>query len=445
MPLRGLTSIVRRCACAQFAFKPLARQPHGGPLLPLRSRVTCATPGRQQHNTPQQHYTMASDSDAAVNPGPPPGAPGSRAHHNPEGGFVNPWRSADGARSLRDVFRMRFGGTWTSVDLSNVDNEPVLSVEPLRRADLDTPPADNVQVTWLGHASCLLQVDGVNVLTDPVYSQRCSPSQWFGPKRYVRPPATVADLPRIDVVVISHDHYDHLDTNTVKALRDRVALWAVPLGIKRWLVKKRKVPSSQVVELDWWQEHTFRRDATKYLAGAELRLVCTPSQHSSGRGLCDRGKQLWCSWALVGPSHRAWFSGDTGLKTVPEGTEDVREAEFDLDLPECPAFGYIGEELGPFDAACIGIGAYYPRNYVSRVHLSPWDAVRVHNLVRSKQSYAIHWGTFTLTCEPVTDPPKQLAKELDRLGMPPDCFMVLHHGETHVPGQPRKLAKVTAL
>ncbi len=199
-------------------------------------------------------------------------------------------------------------------------------------------------ITWVGHASFLLQIGAVNVLTDPVWSDRASPVGFAGPRRWVPPGIRFAELPPIDVVLISHNHYDHLDDATVRRLvaREPGARWIAPLGLVPFL---RARGARHVLELDWWEETRFDG----------LAIACTPAQHFSARGFGDQNRTLWCGWALASASHRAYFAGDTGYH---------------------PEFGAIADRFGPFDAALLPIGAYEPRWFMRPVHMNPEEAVQ---------------------------------------------------------------------
>jgi L-ascorbate metabolism protein UlaG (beta-lactamase superfamily) len=255
-------------------------------------------------------------------------------------------------------------------------------------------------VTWIGHATVLLQMAGVNILTDPQFSRRASPVQWAGPERVVRPGLALADLPPIDVVLISHDHYDSLDKDSVLALRRRPGgehtRFFVPLGFKRWF---EGLSIENVIELDWWETH---RDGA-------LDIAAVPVQHWSKRRLLGRNTTLWAGWVVQSPDFRFLFAGDSGYT---------------------PHFREIGERFGPIDLAALPIGAYEPRWFMASNHMTPEEAVRVHQDVRSRKSIAIHWGTFILTDEPLTEPPERLASALEKNAIPPDEFVVLKHGET---------------
>lgn len=216
----------------------------------------------------------------------------------------------------------------------------------------------------------MVQIDGMIVLTDPMFSTRASPSQLFGPKRYRPPACVIEDLPEsLDAVVISHNHYDHLDAGSVSALNNRYGTklrWFVPIGLKKWF-EDMKVKN--VVELDWWEEYCVNED---------FKFVLTPAQHWSKRGLNDDFSSLWGSWSIIGPKNRFFFTGDTGY---------------------CSVFKEIGQIYGPFTAAAIPIGAYSPRWFMGPQHVDPESAVQIHRDIRSKSSMAIHWGTFALAYE----------------------------------------------
>lgn len=266
-----------------------------------------------------------------------------------------------------------------------------------------TPRAatDVVTVTWVGHATFLLQIGGVNVLTDPMWSERASPVQYAGPRRFALPGVPLDALPPIDLVLQSHNHYDHLDEDTVRLLtrRDPGAVWLAPLGVAPQL---RDWGVEQAHELDWWNSARF---------GA-LRLTSTPAQHFSGRGFADRDRTLWCGWALRAGSRAVWFAGDTGLH---------------------PEFATIGERAGPFDVALMPVGAYEPRWFMRPVHMNPEDAVQAFQALRVANAMVpMHWGTFKLTDEPMAEPPVRTVAAWRAAGLPDDALWVLVPGETKV-------------
>jgi len=259
-------------------------------------------------------------------------------------------------------------------------------------------------ITWVGHATMLVQASGLNVLTDPVFSDRASPVQFAGPQRAQPPGVALADLPPIDVVVISHNHYDHLDAHAVQALNRRAqgaTLFIVPLGLKAWFSRHG---ITQVVELDWWQQHMVR--------GVEFHL--TPVQHWSARALGDRFQSLWGGWAVFGADFHWYFSGDTGYS---QDFKDTR-AHFQDRSPD------------GFDIALIAVGAYEPRWFMQNQHINPAEAVQIHRDLHAKRSVGVHWGTFNLTDEPLDQPPKDLAAARQAQGVADDDFFLLKIGET---------------
>lgn len=274
---------------------------------------------------------------------------------------------------------------------------PVLS---RTRDSFGTLPAAGLRVTWLGHSTLLVEIDGRRILTDPVFSERASPSSLVGPSRFHPVPLAIEDLPPLDAVVLSHDHYDHLDENSVRALSARGERFVVPLGVGAHL-ERWGVPAARITELDWWQEIA--------LAGG-VRLVATPAQHFSGRGLFDRNATLWASWAFIGPRHRAYFSGDTGL---------------------FPGFAEIGERLGPFDLTMIEAGAF--DEAWADVHLGPARALEAHRMLRGRVLLPVHWGTFQLALHAWSQPAEHLWEQAGR-GSVEVAFP--RPGETVVAGQP---------
>lgn len=255
----------------------------------------------------------------------------------------------------------------------------------------------SMAVTWIGHSTLLVQMDGVNFLTDPIWSDRCSPLAFAGPRRRTPPGMRLADLPHIDFVLISHNHYDHLDLPTVRKLAHRHdPLFVVPLGVAAWFRRNRM---HRVVELDWWQS----------TAASGLTVHATPAQHFSGRTPWDGNRTLWASFAVEGACGKFFFGGDTGYG---------------------PHFAEIGRRLGPFRLAAIPIGAYEPRWFMGPVHIDPEQAVQAHLDLASHQSLGIHFGTFKLTDEPMDEPPELLRHCLAARSLSLDRFWVPVLGET---------------
>lgn len=255
-------------------------------------------------------------------------------------------------------------------------------------ADLVRPPADGLRVTWMGHSSVLVEIDGHRVLFDPVWADRCSPFAFAGPKRLHPVPVPLEALGPIDAVVISHDHYDHLDMPTIKALAGTDTVFAVPLGVGAHL-ERWGVPAERLHELDWHESAKV----------AGLTLTATPARHFCGRGLRNQQHTLWASWVVAGPEHRVYHSGDTGY---------------------FPGFSEIGEQYGPFDTTMIQIGAYsdfWPKNHTDYnplpggwpdIHMNPTQGLQACLDLQQGAPYGvllpIHWGTFNLSLHPWAEP-----------------------------------------
>lgn len=270
-------------------------------------------------------------------------------------------------------------------------------------------PAGQLRITWVGHATLLLQVAGLNILTDPIWGRRASPLRWAGPARLVPPGVAFDRLPPIDAVLLSHDHYDHLDDYTVRRLHEHFGdgvRWFTPLGYLPWFAR-RGVRS--VTELDWWQE------AELPARNASLRVVALPAQHWARRNPLVRENRSWASWAVV-PTHggpagpSVYFGGDSGYS---------------------PSFAEIGKRFGPFDAAILPIGAYEPRWFMRAVHMNPEEAVQAfRDLGSAGVMVAMHWGTFRLADEAPLEPPVRLRAAWTAAGLTPDDLWILGHGET---------------
>jgi N-acyl-phosphatidylethanolamine-hydrolysing phospholipase D len=321
---------------------------------------------------------------------PVPGAP---AHHRARG-FAN--TNPDFVRpGFWTVQRFRLAALISAIfdrksapDFPRVDNDG--------RALRDN--AGGPTVTWVGHATLLFQLDGLNILTDPQWSERAGPLSFVGPRRLNAPGLRFEDLPRIDVVLVSHDHYDHLDRATVSRLAaTHRPLFLVPLGLKAWFAG---IGVTNVEELDWWQQR----------AVAGVTFTSTPVQHWSARTPFDMNRRLWTGWALAGRGHRAFFAGDTGHYA--------------------PDFREIGARLGPFDVAALAIGAYDPPRMMRMTHTTPEEALDIFADVRARTFVAMHWGTFDLSEEPLDEPPRRLQAEARKRHLADDRVWILKHGET---------------
>jgi N-acyl-phosphatidylethanolamine-hydrolysing phospholipase D len=263
--------------------------------------------------------------------------------------------------------------------------------------------------TWIGHATVLMQAGGLNVLTDPIFSTRASPVQFLGPARAQAPGVALRDLPRIDVVLISHNHYDHLDRGSIKALAAQAGgapLFLAPLGLKSWLTR---LGIRDAVELDWWDSHAA--------GGVEFHL--TPAQHWSSRTLNDRNRTLWGGWAALGADFRWFFTGDTGY------SKD---------------FADIRARFGGFDLALIAVGACLPRWFMKDQHVDVAEAVQIHLDLAAKQSLGVHWGTFELADDPLDLPLHELPAVRRAKGVAEESFFLLPIGATRrLSQQSRKL------
>jgi N-acyl-phosphatidylethanolamine-hydrolysing phospholipase D len=286
---------------------------------------------------------------------------------------------------------------------------PIVAADlPFIHANARAQAAMEPAVTWLGHATVLAQLGGLNLLTDPMFSQRASPLSFIGPQRAQPPGMALEELPHLDVVLISHNHYDHLDRASVRALGAQAGgapLFIVPLGLKAWM---HDAGITNVVELDWWQSHRL----------ATVEVVMTPVQHWSGRGLTDRMATLWAGYAVLAPELHLFFAGDTAYS---KDFTDIRERLADR---QSSAAG------GGFDVALLPVGAYEPRWFMQDQHVDPAQAVQIHRDLKAKRSIGVHWGTFGLTDEPLDEPPQRLAQARRDQGIVDDAFSVMAIGET---------------
>jgi L-ascorbate metabolism protein UlaG (beta-lactamase superfamily) len=287
--------------------------------------------------------------------------------------------------------------TWDFLFISNhrtPDTE--LPVKPVDLSHFSTKGSDQLNVTWLGHSSLMINIDGYKILTDPVFEKRVS---LFGPTRFNGDvPLDIRQVPRVDAVIISHDHYDHLNKYSVQQLIDKSNKFIVPLAVGDILIDWG-VPRDKIIELDWWQEHRLDHNLT---------AAATPARHFSGRGIFDRNKTLWASWVIQTPNHKLFFSGDSGY--------------FD-------GFKRIGDKYGPFDMTFIECGAYgegWPK-----VHMFPEQTVQAHLDLKGNVLHPIHWGTFNLALHSWYEPMVRLTAAADSKNIEPATPVV---GETTVYG-----------
>lgn len=298
------------------------------------------------------------------------------AHHTPEG-FKNLYID-DGDKNFFSFVNMRLFGPeqWA-------EHQALAAQVPTQSVNIERlhNPSTAGQVTWLGHSMFLLQHQGVTVLTDPIFSDYASPLSFTGPKRYIPHMMNYSKLPDIDIVVISHNHYDHLDTATIMQLGNTPQYY-VPLGLKAWFIDAGINPK-RVIEMDWWDMQQ---------ANTNTQIHATPSQHWSARGLGDRLETLWASWVITIGDYQVFFAGDTGYNPVQ--------------------FKAIGAQFKHFDLALIPIGAYAPRWFMKNYHVNPEEAVQIYQDVRAKKAIGMHWGTYPLTAEAPIDPVLRLSEAL---------------------------------
>ena len=318
---------------------------------------------------------------------------GKPAHHTVDG-FKNVYVQ-DPQKNLFDFLKMKFFGPYKWAD-----HESLADTVPTKNVDVEklhNPPTE-LQITWLGHSTFLIQKDGVNVLTDPIFGDRSFSVSFMGPKRYTPHVIDYKKLPKIDYVIISHSHYDHLDSVAINELGDGPR-YLVPLKLKQWFLDLG-IADDRVMEFDWGHRVGFNN----------LDVMALPSQHWSARGLLDRRTTLWASWALDFGDEKLWFAGDTGYNPVQ--------------------FKEIGEKAGPFDVALIPIGAYEPRDFMKTYHVNPEEAVRIHKDVKATKSIGMHWGTFPLTAEAPMAPVEELEKQKQNYKLVDDEFIAMIMGDT---------------
>lgn len=321
--------------------------------------------------------------------------------------FTNPWPGEQPPHGWRDILR------WSREHMAlpwSVRAELPTFERATPSFRLPRAPRDLLSATWIGHSTVLLQMGGLNILTDPIWSERASPLGALGPRRVVPPGAALESLPPLDIVLLSHNHYDHLDSRTVRRLArlHPDAQWMVPLGLTPLL---RRFGVRKITELGWWDDASV----------GEARIACTPARHFSARGFTDRMRTLWCGWTVRVAGHSLYFTGDTAYH---------------------PDFAAIGERYGPFDIVLIPIGAYDPRWFMQRVHVDPEEAVRAYLEVSGESldsndssrppriALGIHWGTFKLTDEPMDEPPRRALAAWRASGLPEEELWILRHGET---------------
>jgi N-acyl-phosphatidylethanolamine-hydrolysing phospholipase D len=336
----------------------------------------------------------------------------TKAHHTPQG-FQNNY-STNAANSFGDFWRWQWARLRAGLPPAPQTPTPTVKADTtFIQTNALAQAAMQPAVTWIGHATVLVQASGLNVLTDPIFSERASMVQFAGPRRRQPPGLSLDGLPPIDVVIISHNHYDHLDVNSVRYLANRAqdagngaaTLFIVPLGLKVWM---ENLGIRNVRELDWWQSVTVK--------GVEFQL--TPVQHWSARGVADRSHTLWGGYAVLGSDFHWYFAGDTGFSA------DFADTRARLATRQSATQG------GGFDLALIPIGAYEPRWFMQQQHVNPLESVQMHQALGAKRSMGMHWGTFELTDEPLDQAPQDLAVARRAQAVADDDFFLLAIGQT---------------
>lgn len=353
------------------------------------------------------------------------------SHHvgSPPVSFQNPWPSFRYSNLQNMVAcKLGIGGhtkNWVPVP---ENREGLVHVRKPDWGLVSDPKGSKMKATWIGHATWLVETGtdtatadasrGVRIFFDPLFSERTSPFSFVGPKRYTPTPCSIDEAPEVDVVCLSHLHYDHADTATLTRLhaKNPNTQFLAALGGKQYFTSIG-IKDAVVREVDWWDEVSVEVRGV-----GKAKLVCTPAQHSSARGVFDRDHSLWCSWAVVEErgedSRRLFFAGDTGYRQVdtPHPTPDEEAA-----APSCPAFREIGAKYGPFDLALLPIGLCAPRDVTSSQHCAPEDSVCVHRDIRSKKSIGMHYGTvrggLSGAYEPVTEPPRKWRDVCEKAGL----------------------------
>ncbi|KAH8681243.1 beta-lactamase superfamily domain-containing protein [Xylariales sp. PMI_506] len=425
-------------------FRLFSKRLHSGSIKPVSSTVRRTVSGLA---IPVAMFSGVVTKPAAL--GPVPEDAGALSHHvkNRHGEtvkFKNPHASFQPLSFWELAKVTLFGKLIGSPKWPKPTGKEMTVVEPvLLDSRMDSGTA-SLRATWLGHACYYVEFPcGLRVLFDPVFDDCCAPINMASLKRFSKPACAIRDLPFVDAVVISHSHYDHLSYPSVKEIQKHhpEAHFFVGLGLEKWF---KESGVENVTEMDWWQDSDLSLTLKKASPASDdgsssgeekpiqARISCLPCQHSSGRRPLDRDQTLWCSWAVSSGGKSVWFGGDTGYRTVPkmpEGEDDYGPAY--ASLPRSPQFAQIGELRGPFDLGLIPIGAYAPRHLFSCVHANPFDAVEIFRDVSCRRAMAIHWGTWVLTPEEVTEPPRMLRAALRRRDLPEEgAFDVCNVGES---------------
>jgi len=392
--------------------------------------------------------------------------------------YINPWPSSK--TKAKSQFWEMFSRVITRKSFKRLSKEDYIKVDADLKSINDYSKYEDdivLQLTWFGHAAVLLQINGFNILFDPLLSSRASPVPFMGPYRYrKRGFKSFSELPKIDLLIISHNHYDHLDKTTLKEIfkefKNRNLHIFCPKGLKKWFLKRYNLLKDQITEGDWWDdfeitklestftsetsissestskftllnEHSISSSSVSSLLGSikrefslkhdesivtgkKLTISCVPAQHSSRRGLFDGNRSLWCGWVVKSEDASFYFAGDTGYRAIPEKCPDEDRQLY----PHCPFFTQIGKIYGPFDYACIPIGPSNDSNIATAVHVDSTDAINIHKDIQSKCSIPIHWGTVANFCtKEITHDPNLLRKQMKKSGLPLEEFNIAYIGE----------------
>mmetsp|Transcript_26443 Transcript_26443/g.40961 ORF Transcript_26443/g.40961 Transcript_26443/m.40961 type:complete len:602 (-) Transcript_26443:126-1931(-) len=352
-----------------------------------------------------------------------------RTSRDKNGRFVNPWSVVSSTPPFSSFLRWRrerWMDSYAPASLrepqSLEERQQFLPIVTSCNASSAKKNKKNIEFQWIGHSTCLVQMDDFTILTDPVFSNHAAPIP-AGVPRFTPPALNLEQLQEkhIDAVVISHDHYDHLDVHSLREIEDRGLMseqgkYFVPLGHKHYIMRTCGIAADKICELEWWQSSTIQKHSH------ELKISCAPAQHWCSRTPFDRNLRLWCSWAFRSTTSTStstseksfYFAGDTG---VPDNF---------------PLHEQIGERLGPFDLAALPIGAYAPNWFMKESHCAPHETVQIHRAIRARYSVGVHWGTWALADEPYFEPPRLLreacASAGDGLVFGRD-MLVVRHGE----------------
>lgn len=333
------------------------------------------------------------------------------------GRFQLPWKFPDGTATTRpNVFKlfMAFLKSTSKPDVPSSEKEldkvEEMQILPVDQEKLHNPDPNMIQATWIGHAGFLIQLGGMNILFDPVFSNTIGPVSFMGNTRYRKCPLQIGELPNINIVCISHDHFDHCDLPSLKQLDQKFGTnirWCVPLKFENWL--ENNLGKKNFLSFNWWDSKDVQSKASEL----KVNVECVPAQHWCLRGINTSGRdentRLWAGWIVKTDIFTVYHAGDTGY---------------------CDVFKSIGNKHGPIDLAMIPIGAYCPRKVLKFQHVDPEEAVQVHQDVKAVRSIAMHWGTFELSREYYLEPPLKLKQAMEKAELPIDQFMVLKHGET---------------